>query len=69
MNSFCVSEVPLRMTSRLRLCPPDPADLTFMVNLFGRPELVAHRPNPEPDSPESSKARLERDTALSRSCA
>ncbi len=30
-----------------------------MVNLFARPELVAHRPHPEPDSPEFSKTRLE----------
>jgi [ribosomal protein S5]-alanine N-acetyltransferase len=61
MSSFCESEVSTRVTSRLRLRPPSPADLNFMVGLFGCPELVAHRPHPEPDSPEASKARLERD--------
>jgi ribosomal-protein-alanine N-acetyltransferase len=60
MNSFRESELAMRETPCLHLRPPDSADLDFMVNLFARPELVAHRPDPEPDSPEASKARLER---------
>jgi len=51
----------LRRTARLALRPPRPADLDFVVDLFSRPELVAHRPHPEPDTPEASATRLERD--------
>jgi RimJ/RimL family protein N-acetyltransferase len=61
MSSFGESDMSTRMTCRLRLRPPSPADLNFMVDQFGRPELVAHRLHPEPDSPEASRARLERD--------
>jgi RimJ/RimL family protein N-acetyltransferase len=51
----------IRKTPRLHLRPPVPSDLNFIVNLFSRPELVAHRPIPRPDTPEESAARLERD--------
>ncbi|MFH5923275.1 GNAT family N-acetyltransferase [Roseomonas xinghualingensis] len=57
------SPVALRRTARLALRPPGPADLDFLVGLFARPELVAHRPHPEPDSAEACAARLERDMA------
>ena len=59
MSSFDQSALARRETVRLRLRPPSIADLEFIVNLFARPELVAHRPHPEPDSPEFSKTRLE----------
>ncbi|MCJ8520624.1 RimJ/RimL family protein N-acetyltransferase [Pseudorhizobium tarimense] len=48
-------------TPRLHLRPPNPSDLDFLVRLFSLPELVAHRPNPRPDTPEESAARLDRD--------
>jgi RimJ/RimL family protein N-acetyltransferase len=50
-------------TRRLVLRRPEEADLGFVVSLFGLPELVAHRPNPTPDTPEQSAARLARDMA------
>lgn len=34
-----------------------------MAALFARPELVAHRPDPAPDPPAASLARLERERA------
>jgi len=34
-----------------------------LIDLFGRQELVAHRPNPTPDPPEASVKRLIRDMA------
>jgi RimJ/RimL family protein N-acetyltransferase len=42
---------------------PEPQDIGFLTELFSRPELVAHRPDPRPDSPEESAARLTRDIA------
>lgn len=53
----------MRHTARLLLRPPGPADLEFLVALFARIELVANRPDPRPDSPETSAARLARDMA------
>ncbi len=52
---------PSERTERLLLRRPLRADLDFLVDLFSRPELVAHRPDPTPDTPEQSAARLERD--------
>lgn len=49
-----------RLTPRLTLRPPTADDLAFTVALFARPEVVAHRPIPEIDSPEASAARLHR---------
>lgn len=63
MNSNREAAVARRQTARLSLRPPAQADLRFVVDLFARPELVAHRPNPEPDSAEASATRLERDMA------
>ncbi|WP_442920225.1 GNAT family N-acetyltransferase [Mesorhizobium sp. WSM4935] len=40
---------------------PRQTDLDFLADLFSRPELVAHRPDPTPDSPQQSAARLSRD--------
>lgn len=60
MTSFGEFEVARRETARLRLRPPESADLDFIVNLFAQPELVARRPHPAPDSRQASKARLER---------
>ncbi|ARM89037.1 GCN5-related N-acetyltransferase protein [Rhizobium sp. CIAT894] len=51
----------MRLTTRLRLRIPEPADIHFLTELFSRPELVAHRPVPRPDSPEESAERLARD--------
>lgn len=45
----------------MRLRIPEPADIHFLTKLFSRPELVAHRPVPRPDSPEECAARLTRD--------
>jgi ribosomal-protein-alanine N-acetyltransferase len=51
----------MRHTARLQLRVPAAGDLDFLTQLFSRPELVAHRPVPRPDSPEESAARLARD--------
>ena len=48
-------------SERLLLRRPEQADLDFLVDLFSRPELVAHRPDPRPDTPQQSAARLARD--------
>ena len=53
----------VRHTQRLSLRMPDERDLGFVTALFARPELVAHRPDPTPDSPEESARRLARDRA------
>lgn len=53
----------VRRTDRLLLRPPTLEDLHFLTELFARPELVAHRPVPQPDSPEESVARLAKDMA------
>ncbi|MBX4997332.1 GNAT family N-acetyltransferase [Rhizobium lentis] len=50
-----------RQTARLTLRIPEPADIHFLTKLFSRPELVAHRPVPRPDSPEECAARLTRE--------
>ncbi|TIR43124.1 MAG: GNAT family N-acetyltransferase, partial [Mesorhizobium sp.] len=47
-------------TERLLLRRPKQADLEFLADLFSRPELVAHRPDPTPDTPQQSAARLAR---------
>ncbi|RWY87114.1 GNAT family N-acetyltransferase [Rhizobium leguminosarum] len=51
----------VRRSARLRLRIPVEGDIDFLTRLFSRPELVAHRPVPRPDSPEESAARLARD--------
>ncbi|OWO96286.1 GNAT family N-acetyltransferase [Rhizobium esperanzae] len=51
----------IRHTARLQLRTPVAGDFHFLTELFSRPELVAHRPMPRPDSPEESAARLSRD--------
>ena len=50
-----------QQTERLLLRRPTQADLEFLADLFSRPELVAHRPDPTPDTPQQSAARLARD--------
>lgn len=50
-----------RRSERLLLRRPERSDLDFVVDLFSRPELVAHRPDPIPDTPQQSAARLARD--------
>ena len=52
-----------RRTDRLLLRLPKADDLPFLTELFAKPELVAHRPVPRPDSPEECAARLARDRA------
>jgi len=52
-----------RTTSRLVLRRPRRSDEAFLIDLFGRHELVAHRPDPTPDPPEVSVQRLVRDIA------
>ncbi|QND38543.1 GNAT family N-acetyltransferase [Rhizobium leguminosarum bv. viciae] len=51
----------VRRTARLRLRIPLEGDIDFLTRLFSRPELVAHRPVPRPDTPAESAARLARD--------
>ncbi|MEF0942528.1 GNAT family N-acetyltransferase [Rhizobium sp. BR 362] len=51
----------VRRTKRLLLRTPAEADLDFVTALFTRPELVAHRPDPTPDTPEASARRLSHD--------
>ncbi|QND47905.1 GNAT family N-acetyltransferase [Rhizobium lusitanum] len=48
-------------TKRLLLRVPVETDVDFVAALFSRPELVAHRPDPTPDTPEESGRRLARD--------
>jgi len=50
-----------RRTERLLLRMPAEADLDFVIALFARQELVAHRPDPTPDTPKESARRLSRD--------
>ncbi|WP_133705065.1 GNAT family N-acetyltransferase [Rhizobium sp. BK313] len=51
----------IRHTKRLLLRMPAEVDLDFVTALFARRELVAHRPDPTPDTPEESARRLSRD--------
>ncbi|HEY0124426.1 MAG TPA: GNAT family N-acetyltransferase [Rhizobium sp.] len=48
-------------TKRLLLRVPVETDLDFVAALFSRQELVAHRPDPTPDTREESARRLARD--------
>ncbi|MFC2968950.1 GNAT family N-acetyltransferase [Acidimangrovimonas pyrenivorans] len=48
-------------TARLALRPVAAADIGFVAELFARPELTAHRPDPRPDSHAAVVARLEAD--------
>ncbi|TXH81202.1 MAG: N-acetyltransferase [Rhizobium sp.] len=57
------AETVIRHTSRLSLRMPEEQDLDFVTMLFARPELVAHRPDPVPDSAAESARRLARDRA------
>ncbi|WP_375689326.1 GNAT family N-acetyltransferase [Pseudooceanicola sp. LIPI14-2-Ac024] len=41
----------------------EPCDLDFMAEVFSRPEVVAHRPDPTPDSREVCADKLVRDIA------
>lgn len=50
-------------TPRLVMRRIAPGDLDDMAALFALPEVVAHRPNPEPDSAAASSGRLDRDLA------
>lgn len=52
-----------RRTARLVLRPPELSDRDFLIDLFARPEVVAHRPHPVPDEPAASIARLARERA------
>ncbi len=53
----------LWQTPRLTLRPPHINDLPFLTDMFSRPELTRHRPDPTPDDAAASAARLERDMA------
>jgi len=52
---------PSQRTERLLLRRPAEVDLDFLIDIFSRQELVAHRPDPVPDTPQQSAARLARD--------
>src|ERR1700751_2450518 len=49
-----------RRTERMLFRLPEAGDVHFLTELFSRHELVAHRPDPRPDSPEEIAARLAR---------
>ncbi|OWU84168.1 hypothetical protein ATO6_14010 [Oceanicola sp. 22II-s10i] len=51
------------MTRQLLFRPVNEGDLDFMADLFSRPEVVAHRPDPTPDSRAICADKLERDMA------
>jgi RimJ/RimL family protein N-acetyltransferase len=53
----------LWQTPRLTLRPPQISDLPFLSDMFARPELTRHRPDPTPDDAAASAARLDRDMA------
>ena len=56
------ASLPLSQRSgRLVLRRPAEADLDFLVDLFSRWEVVAHRPDLVTDTPQQSAARLARD--------
>ena len=57
------TDVSSRKTARLSLRQPEMADAGFLTELFSRHELVAHRPDTRPDSPQQSAERLDRDMA------
>lgn len=50
-------------TTRLSLRPVAREDIDFAAELFARPELTAHRPDPRPDSRDAVVARLAADGA------
>ncbi|WP_220151466.1 GNAT family N-acetyltransferase [Thalassospira profundimaris] len=50
-------------TSRLRLRAPQEDDFAFLQDMFSRPELTRHRPDPTPDDETASRERLTRDMA------
>jgi RimJ/RimL family protein N-acetyltransferase len=50
-------------TPRLILRPPAQSDLPFLTDMFSRPELTRHRPDPTPDDARASRERLARDMA------
>jgi RimJ/RimL family protein N-acetyltransferase len=54
-------------TKRLLLRVPVETDIDFVAALFSRQELVAHRPDPTPDTREESARRLARDMGHWRS--
>lgn len=58
-----LSSLSRRQTERLSLRIPAAGDLPFVTELFSLPALVAHRPDPRPDTPEASAARLAKDMA------
>jgi len=58
-KGFVLTAIDTRKTKRLTLRQPIHDDLGFMVALFAKPEMVAHRPNPTPDSAETSSTRLQ----------
>ncbi|MET1026070.1 MAG: GNAT family N-acetyltransferase, partial [Dongiaceae bacterium] len=48
-------------TERLTLRPPRESDRTAIIELFGRPEVLAHRPNARPETPVEAAQRLRND--------
>ncbi len=48
-------------TARLLLRQPHLSDLEFVCDLFGRAQMVAHRPDPTPEDRETCTDRLLRD--------
>lgn len=56
-------DLTLLETARLALRPVAANDIGFAAELFARPELTAHRPDPRPDSRDAVVARLEADGA------
>lgn len=50
-------------TFRLTCRPVDDSDLAFCMDLFSRPEVLAHRPNPAAPMIDDTRAHLARDGA------
>ncbi|AUG51347.1 GNAT family N-acetyltransferase [Thalassospira marina] len=50
-------------TARLTLRVPQQDDLSFLQDMFSRPELTRHRPNPTPDDASTTRDRMARDRA------
>lgn len=54
-------DIAQRLTDRLQLRVPRMADLGTVISIFTQPKVVAHRPDPSPETAGDCKARLERD--------
>jgi RimJ/RimL family protein N-acetyltransferase len=47
-----------RLTERLSWRPTQPTDLQHLIDIFSHPAVVAHRPNPRPETETDCRQRL-----------